>query len=322
MKRLPICALATALLLGSVSAFGQDASTRPIRMIIPFPPGGSIDRVARLIVQDWVTQLQQQIVVDNRGGAGGTIGTELVANANPDGHTILYGNLGPLSIGPSVYKKLGYDLFGDLAPVSLAASAPFILLSSTKLPVKTVQEFIAYAKARPGQLNYASSGVGSGLQLSAELFKSVTGLDIVHVPYKGIGQAIPDIAGGRIHMLVYTYVGAIPHLKAGRLRALMSGGERRSAQLPDVPTCFEVGLPGFHSTAWHGIVAPAGTPKKAILRLQSTLAATMRKPQLREVLAREDVELVGNSPEAFAKFMREEHQKWAKVVRAIGLKVN
>lgn len=322
MKRLSSCWLAIAMLLANAATFGADASTRPIRMVIPFPPGGSIDRVARLVVEQWETQLRQQIVVDNRGGAGGTIGTEIVAKANPDGHTILYGNLGPLSIGPSIYKKLGYDLFRDLAPVSLAASTPFILLSSTKVPAQTIQEFIAYAKARPGQLNYASSGVGSGLQLSAELFKSVTGLDIVHVPYKGIGQAIPDIAGGRIHMVVYTYVGAVPHVKAGRLRALMSGGERRSPRLPDVPTCFEVGLPGFHSTAWHGIVAPAGTPKTAIFRLQKTLATTLGGRELVEVLAREDVEPVGNSPEAFAKFMREEHKKWAKVIRSIGLKVN
>ena len=322
MKRLPSFGVLIALLLASASAIGQDAPNRPIRMVIPFPPGGSIDRVARLIVQDWVAHLKQQIVVDNRGGAGGTLGTELVAKASPDGHTILYGNLGPLSIGPSVYKKLGYDLFKDLEPVSLAASTPFILLSSTKVPVTTVQEFIAYAKQRPGQLNYASSGVGSGLQLAAELFKSVAGVDIVHVPYKGIGQAIPDIAGGRIHMLVYTYVGAIPHLKAGRLRALMSGGEHRSPRLPNVPTCFEVGLPGFHSTAWHGIVAPAGTPKKEILRLQTTLATTLHKRELEEILAREDVEPGGNSPEAFAKFMREEHAKWAKVIKSIGLKVN
>lgn len=322
MKRLPLFGILMGLFVASVSAFAQDASNRPIRMVIPFPPGGSIDRVARLIVQQWVTQLQQQIVVDNRGGAGGTIGTELVAKANPDGHTILYGNLGPLSIAPSVYRRLGYNLFTDLEPVSLAASTPFILLSSAKVPVTTVQEFIAYAKARPGQLNYASSGVGSGLQLAAELFKSVAGVDIVHVPYKGIGQAVPDIAGGRIQMLVYTYVGAIPHIKAGRLRALMSGGEHRSPQLPDVPTCFEVGLAGFHSTAWHGIVAPAGTPKKEILRLQKTLAAALHNRDLQRILAREDVEPGGSSPEAFAEFMREEHKKWAKVIKTIGLKLN
>jgi len=321
MRRLTLLVALIGLLAASVSALGQD-SNRPIRMVIPFPPGGSIDRVARLIVQQWVTQLQQQIVVDNRGGAGGTIGTEVVAKANPDGHTILYGNLGPLSIAPSVYRKLGYDLFKDLEPVSLGASTPFILLSSTKVPATTVQEFIAYAKARPGQLNYASSGVGSGLQLAAELFKNVAGVDIVHVPYKGIGQAVPDIAGGRIHMLVYTYVGAIPHIKARRLRALMSGGEQRSPRLPDVPTCFEVGLAGFHSTAWHGIVAPAGTPKKEIMRLQKTLAAALHNSDLQRILAREDVQPGGNSPADFAKFMREEHKKWAAVIKSIGLKVN
>lgn len=321
MKRSRMRWVVAAALFAAHSAFGQAYPGRPIRMVVPFPPGGSIDTVARSIVQHWVANLNQQIVVDNRGGAGGTIGTELVAKASADGYTILYGNAGPLSIGPNLYEKLGYDLFKDLAPVSQVTSSPFMIFAAASLPVSSVRELIAYAKARPGQLNYASSGVGSGLHLMGELFKSVAGVDIVHVPFKGLGQAMPEIASGRVQLAVSTVAGMVPHVRAGRLKGIVSSGTRRSPQLPDVPTCLEAGLPGFQSTSWHAIVAPAGTPRPAILKLQQTLAATLARPELRnQLMEREDAEPVGSSPEELAKLLRSESAKWRKVIKSIGVK--
>lgn len=322
MKRPTILGVCAALALAAGSASGQAYPDRPIRMVIPYPPGGAIDTVARRIVQEWVGRLGQQIVVDNRGGAGGTIGTELVAKAPPTGYTILYGNIGPLSIGPHLYKQLGYDVFKDLAPVTLATSAPFVLFSSTTLPVRSVKELIAYARARPGQLNYASSGIGSGLHLTSELFARVASLQIVHVPFKGIGVAIPEIAAGRVHILTYPYSGAAPHVKSGRLRPLMSGGTRRSPHYPDVPTAAEEGLPGFHSTAWHAVVAPAGTPRPAILKLQQTFAAAVAAPALQKIMAVDDVELVASPPAELARYLRAENDKWGKLIRSAGIKVD
>lgn len=320
MKLTTALAGCAALLLAAQPASGQSYPDRPIRMVIPYPPGGAIDTVARRIVQEWAPKLGQQLVVDNRGGAGGTIGTELVARAPPSGYTILYGNIGPLAIGPHIYGKLGYDIFKDLAPVTLATSAPFVLFSSTTLPVGSVKELIAYARARPGQLNYASSGVGSGLHLTAELFARVASIKIVHVPFKGLGVAIPEIAAGRVHIITYPYSGAAPHVKAGRLRPLMSGGTRRSPHYADVPTAAEEGMPAFHSTAWHAVVAPAGTPRPVVVKLQQTFAAAIAAPELRKIMAVDDVELVGSSPAELAKFLRAEYDKWGEVIRAAAIK--
>lgn len=314
------CSCALALALAAGAALGQQFPNRPIRMVVPFEPGGSMDAVGRSFAEPWGRNLGQQIVIDNRGGAGGTVGTAIVAKATADGHTVLYANLGPLSIGPSLYRKLGYDLFRDLAPVSLVGSSPIILFASTALPVQTVKDFIAYAKAKPGQLNYASSGIGSGLHLTGELFKNLTGIDMVHVPYKGIGQAASDIVSGRIQVLLNTYSGTIPHLKAGRLRPLITGGARRSAQIPDVPTGAEAGLPGFESTAWHAMVVPAGTPQAAVAQLHRTLIAALATPEVRARLAAYNVELIGSSPEELARFMRSEYEKWNKVIRNVGIK--
>lgn len=321
MKGSTMLWLMAALLLASHPALGQTFPNRPIRVVVPFPPGGSIDTVARSIAQRWVTNLNQALVIDNRGGAGGTIGTELVAKASADGYTLLYGNAGPLSIGPHLYAKLGYDLFKDFAPVSQVTSSPFMIFAAASLPVTTVHELIAYARERPGQLNYATSGVGSGLHLMGELFKSVTGVNIVHVPFKGLGQAMPELASGRVQLAVSTAAGMVAHVKAGRMKGIVSSGARRSPQLPDVPTCFEAGIPGFHSTSWHAIVAPAGTPRAAVLKLQQTLAATLAIPELRDqLITREDAEPVGSSPEELARHLRSESAKWGKVIQSIGVK--
>jgi tripartite-type tricarboxylate transporter receptor subunit TctC len=302
--------------------FGQAYPSKPIRLVVPFPAGESIDAVSRMIAQPWQTALGQQIVVDNRGGAGGTIGTEIVAKANPDGYTISYGNLGPLSIGPNLYKKLGYDLFKDLAPVSQAASLPFVLFASPSLSANSVAELIAYAKAHPGELNFGSTGVGSGLHLIGELFKMNAGIDIVHVPYKGVAQALPEIMAGRLQLAFNTIPAFLPHVKAGRLKALVITAGKRSPLLPQVPACTEVGLPGIESSAWHAVVAPARTPKEIIRKLHQTLAATLAAPALREQLAAQGAEPVASSPEAFAKFLRVEYEKWGKVVKASGARAD
>ncbi len=321
MKRLAKLWLLAACLLAHAVAFGQDFPNRPIRMVVPFPAGGSIDTVARTIAQQWENSLGQRIVIDNRGGAGGTLGTRLVAQAPSDGYTILYGNAGPLSIGPHLYSKVGYDLFKDLAPVTQATSAPFILFAAAALPVNSVSELVAYAKERPGQLNFASSGIGSGLHLMGELFKSTTGVNIVHVPFKGLSQAIPEFASGRVQLAVSTVAGMASYIKAGLMKGIVSSGTRRSPQLPDVPTCVEAGIPAFCASSWHAIVAPAGTPKRVVLKLQQTFAATVQNPGLRaQLMTREDMEPVGSSPEELARFLRTESDKWGKIVKALGLK--
>jgi tripartite-type tricarboxylate transporter receptor subunit TctC len=302
-------------------AAAQTYPTKPIRMIVPFPAGESIDATARLIAQPWMAALGQQIVIDNRGGAGGTIGTELTAKAPPDGYTISYGNLGPLSIGPNLYQKLGYDLFKDLAPVSQATSLPFVLFGSMTLPVNTTQELVAYAKARPGQLNFGSTGVGSGLHLMGELFKLTAGVDMVHVPFKGVAQAVPEIMSGRLQLAFNTIPAFLPHVKAGRLKAFVISAPKRSPLLPEVPACTEVGLPGLDADAWHAVVAPAGTPKEIVRKLQQTLAATLALPEVRSQLAAVGAEPVASTPEEFAKFMRAESQKWARVIKAGGVRV-
>lgn len=313
--------LAWLLAVGAQLAFAQAYPTKPIRVIVPFPAGESIDATARLIVQPWMALLGQQMVIDNRGGAGGTIGTELTAKAPPDGYTISYGNLGPLSIGPNLYQKLGYDLFRDLAPVSQATSLPFVLFGSTMLPVNTAQELVVYAKARPGQLNFGSTGVGSGLHLMGELFKLAAGIDIVHVPFKGVAQAVPDMMAGRVQLAFNTIPAFLPHVKAGRLKAFVITAPKRSPLLSQVPACTEVGLAGLDSNAWHAVVAPAKTPKPIVLKLQRTLARTLADPDVRNQLAAVGAEPVASTPEEFAKFMRAESDKWARVIKAGGVRV-
>jgi tripartite-type tricarboxylate transporter receptor subunit TctC len=310
--------LAFAMAVAGHTAFGYP--TKPIRLIVPFPAGESIDVTARMISQAWQAELGQQIVVDNRGGAGGTIGTELVAKSSPDGYTISYGNLGPLSIGPNLYKKLGYDLFRDLAPVSQATNLPFVLWASPTLPVNSITELVTYAKARPGQLNFGSTGVGSGLHLMGEMFKMVAGVDMVHVPYKGVAQALPEIFAGRLHLAFNTIPAFLPHVKAGRLKAFVITAPGRSPLLPAVPTYMEAGMPGLDASAWHAVVAPAGTPKEIVRKLQQTFAKTLALPEVRARLADNGAEGVGSTPEEFAKFLRAESDKWARVIKAGGVK--
>lgn len=320
MKR-AMAGVLTAVLAGAAQfALAQAYPTKPIRLIVPFPAGESIDAAARLIGQHWQAALGQQIVVDNRGGAGGTIGTEMVAKSHPDGYTLSYGNLGPLSIGPNLYRKLGYDLFRDLTPVSQATALPFVLFASASLPYNTVQEIVAHAKAQPGSLNFGSTGVGSGLHLIGEMFKMVNGVDMVHIPYKGVAQAMPEIMAGRLQLAFNTIPAFLPHVRAGRLKAYVITAAQRSPLLPQVPACTEVGMPGLDASAWHAVVAPAGTPPDVVSKLHQTLVATLALPEVRAQLAAQGADTVGSTPDAFAKFLRVESDKWARVIKTAGVK--
>jgi len=314
-------ALAGLLLASAHGALAQ-YPTKPVRLVVPFPAGESVDATARLVGQSWSAALGQQILVDNRGGAGGTIGSEAVAKSAPDGYTLLWGNVGPLAIGPGLYKKLGYEVAKDFEPVSLVATLPFVLFASPVLPANSVTELVAYAKSHPGEINFGSTGVGSGLHLIAELFKSVAGIQIVHVPYKGVAQALPEMMSGKVQIAFNTIPAFLPHVKAGRLKALAITAPVRSPLLPAVPATPEVGLAALQGGSWHAVVAPAGTPRAVIARLNETLVATVAIPELRTQLTNQGAQPVGSSPEELRKFMQAEAEKWARVIQSSGARAD
>jgi tripartite-type tricarboxylate transporter receptor subunit TctC len=316
MKRVAVVLLALAQ--GALAQY----PAKPIRLVVPFPAGESVDATARLVGQSWSAALGTQIVVDNRGGAGGTIGSEAVARSAPDGYTVLWGNSGPLAIGPGLYKKLGYDVAKDFAPVSLVATLPFVLFASPQLPVNSAVELLAYARSHPGEINFGSTGVGSGLHLIAELFKTEAGIQIVHVPYKGVAQALPEIMSGKVQIAFNTIPAFLPHVKAGRLKALAITATSRSPLLPDVPTMPEVGLPGVLGTGWHAVVVPAGTPPEIVGRLHITLVETISKPEMRSALIAQGAQPVAGSPEELRAFIRDEARKWAEVIRVSGARAD
>src|SRR5438034_954337 len=314
--------LSALLLFGAAHTTFAQYPTRPIRLVVPFPAGDSGDATARRVGQSWSTALGQQILVDNRGGAGGTIGSEAVAKSAPDGYTLLWGNVGPLAIGPGLYKQLGYDVAKDFEPVSLVATLPFVLFASPVLPVNSVTELVAYAKAHPGEINFGSTGVGSGLHLIAELFKSVAGIQIVHVPYKGVAQALPEMMSGKVQIAFNTIPAFLPHVKAGRLKALVITASARSPLLPDVSATPEVGLAALQGGSWHAVVAPAGTSRAIIARLNQTLVAAVAAPEIRSTLVAQGAAPVGSTPEDLRTFMREEAAKWRRVIQSSGARAD
>src|SRR5436190_16273652 len=311
-----------ALLLIAIEALAQTYPAKPIRLVVPFPAGESVDATARLVGQSWAAALGQQILVDNRGGAGGTIGSEAVAKSPPDGYTLLWGNVGPLAIGPGLYNKLGYDVARDFEPVSLVAILPFVLFASPVLPANSMVELLAYARAHPGELNFGSTGIGSGLHLIAELFKSEAGIQIVHVPYKGVAQALPEMMSGKVQIAFNTIPAFLPHVKSGRLKALVITSTLRSPLLPDVPTTPEVGLPGVLGASWHAVVAPAGTPREIVDKLNVTLVETIAAPELRAALIAQGARPVGSSPQDLKEFMRDEALKWRRVIQSSGARAD
>jgi tripartite-type tricarboxylate transporter receptor subunit TctC len=321
--------ISTAALLVSVfatqSASAADAPSwpaRPVRMVIPFPAGGTTDILGRVAAQKLSESLGQQVIPDNRPGASGNIGTEQVARAAPDGYTLLTAPGSTLTIHPSLYPKLGFDPLKDFAPITILAGVPNLLVVHPSLPARNVKELIALAKSKPDQLNYASTGAGQSTHLSMELFKSMAGVKIVHVPYKGSAPAVTDLLGGHVPMMFDNMPSALPHVKAGKLRAIGVSTSKRSSTAPDVPTVAESGLPGFDVTVWFAVLAPAATPRDITDRLHRTLVKALQAGDVRERLASQGAEPVGNTPEQFTAQMKADLAKWAKVIKDANIKLD
>ena len=299
-------------------AQAQQYPTRPVRFVVPFAPGGSTDTLARTLGQKLSEALGEQVVVDNRSGGSGNIGMEIVARAAPDGHTIVLGYIANLAIGPSLYAKLPFDPVKDFAPVTQLASSPNVLAAHPAVPARNLKELIALARARP--VNFASAGVASVGHLTGEFLNSLAGIKMVHVPYKGSGQAVTDLLGGHVQLMFSGFSSALPHIKAGKLRALAVTGAKRSPALPDVPTIAESGFPKFEATAWYGVLAPAQTPRPIVIRLHDEIIKALQLPDVKERLASVGFEIVGSTPEAFGAYIQSEIRKWEKVVKASGAK--
>lgn len=293
---------------------------RPVKLIVPFPPAGATDIVGRIVAQKLGEQMGQSVVVENKPGAGGSIGSDLVAKSTPDGYTLLMATSSTHSIGP-VLQKLPYDPLKDFAPITHVANVPNVLVVSPVLPVTSVQELIAYAKARPGQLNFASSGVGTIVHLNGELFKMLAGVDLVHVPYKGTALSIPDVANGSVAMLFDSLASVQPHIKSGRVRPIAVNAQKRSALLPEVPTLAEAGMPAFDRYTWFGMFAPAGTPRDIVTRVNAEVATALKAPDLLERFAAAGAEAVGSTPEQFVERIKSDAAKWAQVIKAANVKV-
>ncbi len=310
-------ALIITLLAGT--ALAQEYPSRPIRIVVPNPPGGSNDLLAREIGRGLTQRLGQPVVVENRPGAGGNIGAEIVAKAPPDGYTILMA-ANTFVINPSMVKQLPFDVQRDFAPVTLAAMIPFVLVVNPEVPAKNVRELIAYARANPGKLNYATPGLGTPHHLSAELFKTMANLDMVHVPFKGAAEMVPELLAGRVQVIFGAINSLLPHMKTGRLRALAVGEAKRAAVAPEVPTMSEAGLLGYQVEVWLGILAPGGTPRAIVNKLNSEIVAVLKTPEVRERVAAHGLETIGTTPEEFATVIRNDLPRWAKVVRDAGIK--
>jgi tripartite-type tricarboxylate transporter receptor subunit TctC len=319
MKRLAAIVM-LALGAGSVAVPAAQSAypQRPVRVVIPFPPGGTSDILTRIMGEKLTPALGQQVIVDNRPGAGGVIATDIVAKAAPDGHT-LYMAFVSHAINPYVYAKLPYDTVRDFTPIALFAVSPNVVVVTPSLPAKSVREFIELAKAKPGQVNYASAGIGTNSHLSAELLAAISGIRMVHVPYKGGPQANADVAAGTVQMHIPSMPVAMPLIKAGRLRAIAVTSSKRSPALPDVPTVAET-LPGYESLAWYGFVAPRGTPQAVVQRLASEVATVLKRPEVIESMSVQGAEPTYMGPAAFGEYISAELKRWEAAVKAAGLK--
>jgi tripartite-type tricarboxylate transporter receptor subunit TctC len=315
--------LATSVLAATApGALAADYPNKPIRLIVPFAAGGTTDFLARAVAQKLGQNMGASIVVDNRPGAGGNIGSDIVAKSEPDGYTLLLGTVGTHAINASLYKKMPYDTVKDFAPISLIASVPNILVANPKVPANNVKELLALAKSKPGELSFASSGNGSSIHLSGELFKSMAGVDMMHVPYKGSGPAVTDLVGGQVNMMFDNMPSSLPHVKAGRLKALAVTSAKRSPAMPNLPTIAESGVPGYEATAWFGLLAPAGTPPAVVKKLNTELVKVLKSPDVIERLSSQGAEPVSDTPEQFAAYIKSEMAKWAKVVKSSGAQID
>lgn len=318
MRLIPLVA-AMLVLACSVDAPAQTYPDRAVRVVVPFPAAGGTDILARLLLQRLAERLGANFVIDNRAGAGGTIGTEIVAKAAPDGYTLLVASSSH-TINPSVYKKIAYDPARDFAPIMLIASGPGLLVVHPSVPATSVKELIALAKSKPGQLIYASAGNGTPPHLAAELFKSMAGVDMVHIPYKGNVPAFVDLLSGAVSLSFPTITSGLPQVRSGKLRALGVTSRQRSTVVPDVPTIAESGLAGYEATTWYGMLAPARTPAPIVTRLHTGLLEVLKLSDVREKLLAQGLETVGNKPDEFAAIIANELVKWSKVVAAAGVK--
>jgi len=299
----------------SFSAAAQSYPSKPIRLIVPFAAGGGNDNIARLVGKRLTDSVGQPLVIDNRPGAGGVLGAELAAKAAPDGYTLFLGGVGSHALNPNLIEKLPYDPIKDFAPVILLARAPLILVVHPSVPARTFAEFVAYARNNPGKLNFASNGNGSSAQLAAVMFDSMAGAEMVHVPYKGLAPALTDLLSGQVQLMFSSVVAILPHIKAGKLRALAVTGAWRLPSLPDVPTVAESGFPGYEASSWYGILAPAGTPREIVAKLNAELSKALAQPEVRNTLLADGAEPVGGTPESFAAYIRSEKERMGKLIR-------
>jgi len=305
--------------LWPVAVFAQSYPVKPIRFIVPFPPGGGNDTLARLIGQKLTAATGQQVIIDNRPGAGGAIGAEVAAKSAPDGYTIFLAGVATHGINPNLRKKLPYDPIRDFDAVSLIASAPLLVVVHPSLPVTSVKQLIALAKKEPGKINYASNGAGGSSHMAVELFKMMTGTNLVHIPYKGLSPALTELLSGEVQLMFSSAVAMLPQVKSGKLRAIAMTGAKRSPAIPDIPTVAEAGVPGYETGSWYGIVAPAGTPKAAIDRLSKEVIAIVHSPDITKRLNDEAVIPVGSTPAEFTAHIKKELARWAKVIKQSGM---
>jgi tripartite-type tricarboxylate transporter receptor subunit TctC len=313
---------AAAALAASGLAFGQAYPAKPIHFSVPYPPGGPLDTVARLLGQKVAESVKQPVIVENKPGAGGNIGADLVAKSAPDGYTILMGAVATHAINPTLYANIPYDPVKDFEPITQVASTPNVLVVNPSLPVSNVKEFIAYAKAHPGALNFGSGSTGSAGHLAGELFKAMAGVQMVHVPYKGAGPAMQDLIGGQIQLMFDNLASSLGQMRAGKVKALAVTTAKRSSLAPELPTIAESGLPGFDISTWFGVFAPGGTPRDVVQRLHAEFVKALADPGVRDTMMKLGAEPVGNTPAEFAAYIQSEARKYAAVIKASGARVD
>ncbi|MCC6533930.1 MAG: tripartite tricarboxylate transporter substrate binding protein [Burkholderiales bacterium] len=317
----PLPLLMLTLAAVANQSWAQSYPTKSVRFIVGYSPGGATDLMARFLAAKLTDAWNQQVLVDNRPGAAGTVGADMVAKSPPDGYTLLMAASPEVVIAPSLYSRLPYDPLKDFSPITVAALGAFMLVIHPSVPARSVKDLIAFAKSRPNQLNFASGGQGTAIHLTGELFKTTAGIAMVHVPYKGSGPAVADLLGGQVHLMFESIPIAMPHARAGKLRVLGIATAKRSQVVPEVPTIAEAGLPGFEGGTWYALLAPGSTPKDVVAKLSAESTKILKTPETRELLSSRGVEPVGNTPEEFAVFMRSEIAKWAKVARDSGARV-